>query len=511
MKDQHRNSATRHQVLCVRSGRWLAVAILIPLCAIFVLHGLDGHAAADEPDPCDQLAGLISERMMARTHPGIPIGDFIAALQQMNPEVTAAYLESIPNRPVHLLSLDLPPWWGDDELDAFEEQLKTQYEQYLAWGELLYDAETPEGKTGSTFLDRPIMAGMFTQQYAAEKLGLEGAHQRATGLGVVVAVVDTGVDASHPLFEGRIAPGGYNFIDNNTNTNDDGSGSMVGHGTFVAGLVLLVAPEAKILPVRVLDPEGEGTLWTLAQGMFHAIDRGVEVINVSVASTYKSEAVEDAVKEARSLGIVVTAAAGNCNQDRPREFPAMQSKVFGVASLDEMDIKAGFSNFSDRLFVSAPGNMALDAEGEPDPNRSIISAHPSGVAGNYVYWQGTSMSAPLVAGAVALIRAQNPQWPPTESTLNAIEAIIEESAFDIDELNPDYEGELGVGRIDAAAATLMGPLQPALGDLNNDGVIDVLDLIILLDHWGRTHSSADLNGDGTVDVLDLLVLLDSWG
>jgi subtilisin family serine protease len=463
-------------------------------------------------DPCEQLAGLIGDRMIVRTQPGVGVSDFIAVLEQTNPGLTASHLESIPNRPIHFLALDLPDWWGSDELDELEDKLKTEYTDLIDWGELLYDAIAPEGKTGSTFLDRPIQPSSFSQQYAAQRLGLNAAHERATGLGVVVAVLDTGVDASHPLFTNRIAPGGYNFVDGNTNTNDDGYGYLVGHGTFVAGLVLLVAPEAKILPVRVLDPEGEGTLWTLTQGMFHAIDRGVHVINVSIASTYKSSAIEDAVKEARSLGIVVTAAAGNCDQDDPREFPAMQSHVFGAASLDENDIKADFSNYSDKIFISAPGNMVLmPGMNDPDPERSMISAHPSGEPGNYVYWKGTSMSAPLIAGAVALIRAQNPQWPSTQGTWKAIEEIIEGSAVDIDGLNPQYEGELGVGRIDAAAATLMGPIQPKLGDLNNDGFVDGLDLLILLGDWGQTHTSADLNGDGTVDGLDLLILLGNWG
>lgn len=495
---------------CAR--RLLACALATVLAISGVCYAVSlGSAAASLDDPCALLAGRIGNRLMIRTHPEATVAQFITALEQTVPEMTASYLESIQNRPIHLLNLEVPPSWGDPEFDIFEDTLKTQFSEYIAWGEVLYDAETPEGKTGSTFLDRPVSLAMFHQQYAAQQLGLGQAHQRATGLGTVVAVVDTGVDASHPVFAGRIALGGYNFMEGNDNTHDGGYGYMVGHGTFVAGLVLLVAPEAKILPVRVLDGEGEGTLWTIAQGMFHAIDRGVEVINVSVASTYKSDAVEDAVKEARQLGIVVVAAAGNCDQDSPREFPAMQSKVFGTAALDDLDVKADFSNFSDKLFISAPGNMVL-LEGEPDPNRSIISVHPaSSGSDGFVYWKGTSMSAPLVAGAVALIRAQNPQWSASELTWNAIEALIESSATDIDAQNPGYEGELGVGRIDAAAATLLGPIQPKLGDLDNSGGVDVSDLLILLASWGLTHTSADLNGDGTVDVSDLLILLSNWG
>ena len=88
-----------------------------------------------------------------------------------------------------------------------------------------------------------------------------------------------------------------------------------------------------------------------------------------------------------------------------------------------------------------------------------------------------------------------------------IEAALESTAVNIDALNPPYAGLLGAGRIDIAAAAALGPPEPAVGDLNNDGAVDALDLVILLLAWGQTHSSADLNGDGIVNVLDLVILI----
>jgi subtilisin family serine protease len=475
----------------------------IPIFLAILAAAPPAPAAADT---CGALAGRIDNFIIVRVKPESTLEAFIDAVQQQNPGLTAWLSDSVPNRPIHLLELALPPGWSPAQYHAFEQSLKTDYPQ-LAWGETLYTDIAPEGKTGSTFVDGPINLSMYQAQYAGGQIALPAAQQRSTGLGVVVAVLDTGVDASHPLLAGHIAPGGYNFVEGNSDTHDGGTGALVGHGTYVAGLVRFVAPEAMILPIRVLDADGRGDLWWLTRGMFHAIDRGVEVINISISSTYKGEGVEDAAREAKELGIVTVAAAGNCNTDNPREFPAMQSNVFGVAAVNQNDVKAPFSNYHDKIFLSAPGTMAY-VNGEPDPSLSIMSATPGG---GYAYWEGTSMAAPLVAGAVGLVRAQHPEWPASVSTWYTIEAIFAATADDIDGANPQYEEELGVGRVNAAAATMTGPVAPALGDLNNDGTVNVYDLLTLLAAWGLTHTSADLNGDGTVDVFDLLILLGNWG
>ncbi len=281
---------------------------------------------------------------------------------------------------------------------------------------------------------------------------------------------------------------------------------MTGHGTFVAGLVSLVAPEAWILPIRVLDSDGNGDMWVLARGLFYAIDHGVEVINVSITSTYKSEAIEVALVEAAAVGIVVVAAAGNCNRAEPRTFPAMEDRVIGVVATDAGDVKGIFSNFSNRLVLSAPGVTTLLGD-NPDPDGAIVSLLPGG---GYAIWEGTSMAAPIVSGAVALIRAQHPEWAATLAVSAAIETRLAATAVNIDGLNSRYPGLLGTGRIDIAAAVELGPNAPPRGDLNADGAINVLDLIQMLLDMGLTHSSADLNGDGTVDSRDVADLLRLW-
>ncbi|MHC5024022.1 MAG: S8 family serine peptidase [Planctomycetota bacterium] len=484
--------------------------LLVPvLLASFLLGARAWAGACGVPE--DRLNSLIVRVAANQT-----LQSFIDALEADHPGLTATLDDTIPGRPIHLLAVDLPPNYGDVELDALEESLLTIYATLIDWGEFRYTDEAPEGGTGSTFVDNAATRLLFDAQYAAGMVGVQTAHGRSTGRGVVVAVLDTGVDLDHPELADRLLPGGLDLVDLDVMPDDIGDGldndgdglvdEMFGHGTFVAGLITLVAPDCRILPIRVLDTEGRGDLWTLAKGMFHAIDQGVEVISISISSTYKSEAVEDAINEAEIVGIAVVAAAGNCNTEDPLEHPASTSSVFGIAATDDLDVKGAFSNFGQRVFISAPGASVLIGD-VPDPARSIISTIPGG---GFAYWEGTSMATPQVAGAIALIRAQHPEWAASEATLNAIELALTTTAVDIDPLNPIYAGLLGVGRLDAGAAALLGPVAPEPGDLDADGTIDLVDLLLLMADWGLTHSSADLDGDGTVGIQDLLALLAAW-
>jgi subtilisin family serine protease len=217
----------------------------------------------------------------------------------------------------------------------------------------------------------------------------------------------------------------------------------------------------------------------------------------------------DAVLEAQSRGIVVVAAAGNWNRDEPREYPAMDDDIpsIGVAATDDNDVKGGFSNYNERLYISAPGTNAF-ASGAPIASRSMVSALPGGV---YGFAQGTSMATPIVSGAVALIRAQHPEWLAGPAVVTTIRNRLRNTAENINAENPGLAGELGHGRIDVGAAVELGPIAPGPGDVTNDGVVNVSDLLIVIADWGQVHSSADMNGSGVVDVSDLLLVIAHWG
>jgi subtilisin family serine protease len=463
------------------------------------------------------ISPLIADQAMVRTLPEVALADFIVAFETSNPGVTLTEVDALPARSTHLLAVDAPP--GTD-IPLLVTDLEDNYLlTHLAWGEFLYENQAPEGHTGSIFVDEVPDGGLFGGQYAGGMLDLSGAHTRTTGGGIVVAVLDTGVDPLHAHLQPRNVAGGVNLVDDNTDTADVGDGQdndgdgqideLTGHGTFVAGLITLAAPEAWILPVRVLDSDGIGNTWILTKGLYHAIDRGVEVINLSLGSTYNSSGVNDAIEEAKLLGIPVVAAAGNLNRDCPEEYPAMTNNAFGVAATDDVDRKADFSNFNDKLLVSAPGDTAFIVANpsEPDPLRSIVSTVPGG---GFAVWEGTSMAAPLVSGALALVRAQHPEWRANEITHLFQETLVVDHAVSIAPQNPGFDELLGAGRLHAGAMALAGPVAPALGDLNADGAVDIDDLVRVILDWGLVHSSADLDGDGFVGVDDLVVVVLGW-
>ncbi|MHC5008538.1 MAG: S8 family serine peptidase [Planctomycetota bacterium] len=475
------------------------------ILALAVLGIASGPVAGQVPDP------LVSGRAIVRLLDGVAIGDFIAQFEAdhaaMNLGLAAS--DTIAAHRMHLLAFDAGGL-TEQQLDQLEIDFQSGYPTYLVWGELLYEAHDPEGNTGSLWFHSVEGSVSFGNQYAAGTLGLDAAHAQASGLGTLVAVLDTGIDTSHPLLAGNIAPGGFNFIAGN----DDVVDLVNGHGTFVAGLVHLVAPDAQLLPVVVLDSDGIGDAWLLTKGLFHAIDAGAEVINLSLGSTYNSEAVGDAMETAKMTGITVVSAGGNwgLGGDVWEEFPAAFSNGLGVASVDDLDVKAAFSNYNSKFAISAPGT-SIPQGGTPDgfdPDRTIYSTLPADL-GPYGIWEGTSFSTAFVSGAAALLRAQHPEWPQDETTERRVQRILEVTAVNIDSIpaNAPYSGELGAGRLDAAAALALGA-----GDLDLDGVVGIVDFLTMLAAWGPCPIDddclADLDGDGTVGVTDFLFLLSNW-
>lgn len=204
-----------------------------------------------------------------------------------------------------------------------------------------------------------------------------------------------------------------------------------------------------------------------------------------------------------------TAAAGNCDRTEPEEFPAMsESDVIGVAAIDDTDHRAAFTNFHERLALSAPAASVYGADGTPDLNRSMISSLPDG---EYGVWEGTSIGVPIVAAAAAIVRSQHPEWSADAATAEAVRNRLVAGSVNIDPLNPGYSGLIGAGRLDIGGTAALGPVAPALGDLDADGLVGSDDLLALLAAWGTVHSSSDLDGDGLVGVVDLLLMIAAWG
>lgn len=425
-------------------------------------------------------------------------------------------LGSIESRHIHLIGFDPAPSDTDETITAFLDGLPVQ--GLAIWAEQNYLGRASEGRTDSLWLSGMTNGPQaFDSQYAFQRIGTPAAHARSTGTGVLVAVLDTGIDATHPLLAGRIAAGGWNAVLENTDTTDgrdgidqDGDGridEMAGHGTFVAGLIRGTAPGAWILPVTVLDDDGIGDAFDVGQGFFHAIDRGAHVINASFGSTYQSSIVEDAVDEAEARGIVVVAAAGNEAVEDPRQYPACSSAAYGVAAVRPDDIRADFTNVNDKLALAAPGVTV-----NPRTNQRMVSALPNGDWGT---WEGTSFATGLVSGAVAIVRSQRPDW--VRDTLpgdlpDLLFSALEVTAVPLDDLNPDVEGMLGAGRLDLAAAAAAAPPAGPVADLNGDGRVNGADFGLLLEGWGPCPGGhpADFDFDARVGGSDLGVLFLEW-
>ncbi|BCX05503.1 MAG: hypothetical protein KatS3mg053_3441 [Candidatus Roseilinea sp.] len=305
-----------------------------------------------------------------------------------------------------------------------------------------YLREPPEANPRSSRAWGGLDPAPYQTHYARTMLGLTTAQSITMGSGVVVAVLDTGVYLNHPALAGKLTDVRYDFVDDDTQPNDVGNGldddgdgeadEVVGHGTHVAGIVLMVAPAARIMPLRVLDSDGIGDDGIIAQAIEFAVNNGAHVINLSLGTADESEILEEAVGRATQAGVVVVSASGNGNT-KTKQFPAAESCAIAVTSVNSNDIKSSFSNYGSWVDIASPGETIY----------SLLEND------GYGSWSGTSMAAPFVSGQAALIRSLRPNWNPWQ-----ISAAIARTAKDIRANNPAFGSDLGEGRIDVAASVL---------------------------------------------------------
>ena len=282
-------------------------------------------------------------------------------------------------------------------------------------------------------IEDPFLA-LFSQHFVTQ-VQAEPAWSYSQGEGVVVAVLDTGVDMNHEFLVHNLVPG-WDFVDDDSYPNEERSGldsngngfadEGWGHGTHVAGIIKTIAPRASIMPIRIADSDGQAELEHIIDGLSMAIMSGARVINLSMSIEDPSPMLMDLLDAARFLDILVVTSAGNKDSSR-LDFPASEQNVLTVTSVGPGNIRSPFANYSRLVDVAAPGEY-------------IVSCLPGNA---YVGRSGTSMAAPIVAGQAAVILELMPG-----ASSEYLQSRILSTAYDIRGFNPGYQNKLGRGLAD---------------------------------------------------------------
>ncbi len=304
----------------------------------------------------------------------------------------------------------------------------------------------------------------YSLQWGPSKIQAPAAWDITVGSSdIIIAIVDTGVDLDHPDLDAKMVSG-WDFANDDPIAQDDHE-----HGTHVAGIaaaetnnnqgVAGISWQARIMPVKVLDNEGEGSYSDVAEGILWACNHGAKIINLSLGGSAYSSTFEDAVNEAYGNGCLMVAAAGNGygnGVDYPASFPA----VMAVAATGQNDIRAAFSDYGPEVEVAAPG----------------VDIYSTLWNDKYGFKDGTSMAAPHVAGLAALVWSACPYL-----THEEVRTIIQSTA---DDRGPaGWDMYYGFGRINALAAVEGTPVSPVLA-------VDPHQMIFLADEntgpWAQT-------------------------
>ena len=285
-------------------------------------------------------------------------------------------------------------------------------------------------------------------EWHLSKVGASTAWDTTQGDGIVIAILDSGVDGSHPDLAPNLVAG-YNVYDGNTNTSD-----VCGHGTAVAGAaaaatnngigVAGVAGQAQIMPVRIayLDAASNGCYAyysTIASGITYAADHGARIANVSYAGVAGSAAIQSAAQYLKGKGGLLFVAAGNAGID---ENLSPTTTMIAVSATDSGDAKASWSSYGSFVSLAAPG----------------AGIWTTSRGGAYQAWNGTSFASPVAAGVAALMMAARPELDGSQ-----VEKLIFSSSVDLGAAGRDPL--FGYGRVDAAAGVLAA--------LNNVGTVDI--------------------------------------
>ena len=365
-------------------------------------------AIQEIPASSGSVVGYAKGRLLVAPRAGLTDMEFDKVLKSQNAKSKGRFKQNN----THVIELPA----GVDEVTAMQALKKDRRLKYV---------ELDMAVSPSVSVNDPS----YSSSWALPKIQTPTAWDSANGNGVTIAILDTGVDGSHPDLAANMVPG-WNIYDNNSNTSD-----VYGHGTKVAGAAAMVGNNSagsagvawgsKIMPVRISGTDGYAYWSTIAQGINWAADHGAKVVNVSYG-TSGSSTVQSAAQYLRNKGGVVVVSAGNSSA---LDSTAAHDSLLSVAATDSNDARASFSTYGNFVDLAAPG----------------VSIYAPTRGGGYAKVSGTSFSSPITAATVALMMSANSKLAPAD-----IDKILKSTAVDLG--STGFDQYFGYGRIDAAKA-----------------------------------------------------------
>ncbi|BAY13539.1 S8 family peptidase [Calothrix sp. NIES-2098] len=326
----------------------------------------------------------------------------------------------------------------------------------------------------------------YSKQWNFHNINIEGAWSQTKGSGITVAVIDTGITRVRDLYETKFVKG-YDFVNDREEATDDN-----GHGTHVAGTIAQatnnkygvagIAYEANLMPLKVLNDYGGGTIADIAEAIKFAADKGADVINMSLGGGGESQLMKEAINYAHNKGVVIVAAAGNENANGA-SYPARYPHVIGVSAFGPDGEKAPYSNFGAGVDISAPGGS--------DAGKILQETINEKGEGVFLGFQGTSMASPHVAGVAALIKAKGINDP------DEVLKVLKQSSRVIQDDGLNY---YGAGQLNAEAAV----------KLATEGQISFSDFFRWLRDNGYLNPGFWIDGGAVALLPKILMVLGSY-
>ncbi len=440
------------------SRRWLGIAALSAFAVIL------GGIVPDSANAAEAVATRrVAGRLIVRQRAGL------------SPEALARALDRSGAAAVGSLS-EL----GAIVLDASEADL-ADVERSLRLSGLFKDVDRDYLATTADIPDDPY----FGSQWGLQKVAAPLSWTLSTGApSVPVAVLDTGVELTHPDLIGQLLPG-FDFVNNDSDPSDDN-----GHGTRMTGIIVGrrnnaeggvgVAPDSRVMPLKVMGADGTGAYSDVASGITYAVDHGARVINLSLVGSAPSGLLQSAIDYATAHGVVAVAASGNGYSSTPT-YPAAFPGVVAVGATNASDIRASFSNYGAWLSLAAPG---VD----------VVTTSPGGV---YTTSTGTSPAAAFASGVFALLLGAEPGLTGTA----AIQRVLDGAA---DLGSSGWDPYYGFGRADAYAALVPGQVGSPPPDTVNPTVEIVSPSRGSL-VWGTVPIDVAAADDGVITRVELFI------